>query len=301
MLRDFIRYLKIDYRFLLSFLIRCILARLITIFVLLNIFFILGRMYNKYFWNKLKDKWIVITGCTDGIGKEIAIQLAKRKFKLCLLARNKDKLNELANSLRDNENIKEIVFDLNNDVPQDLFDDLPEIGLLINNAGVSLDFPDFFEDSNVKEIIKINVLTTSLLTKLAIKKMKKGNVIFVSSILAENTAPLLSAYSASKAYIKHLSESLSYENNVHSEVVFPGYVCTKMSKIRKPSLFVPSAKDFAASLIKTIGFSRVTIPYYPHLLINFVYTSIPSWVFGNVLIRKLLNVRKIALKKKKSS
>lgn len=281
------------------------MTKLALEFIYLNISFICGRMYNKYFWKKVKSNWIVITGCTDGIGKEIALQLSQQNYKLCLLARNQDKLTELTNQIKKSEftksEIKEIIFDFKNEVPENLFDDLEEISLLINNAGISSDFPNYFEESNVLQILTTNVLTTSVLTKLAMKKMKKGSIIFVSSILAENTAPLLACYSASKAFVKHLSQSLYFEKKHHSEVIFPGYVCSKMSKIRKESFFVPSASRFASSVIKTIGFSCVTVPYYPHLLINFVYKNVFSGLFGTVFLRKLLVVRNIALKKKKQN
>lgn len=294
-------YTGIDLKFILKLLfIHYYLTRLCLEFLFLNLFFICGRIYNKTFWKKVEGKWIVITGCTDGIGKEIALQLNKPKNKLCLVARNESKLNDLADSLSNCE-IKKICFDFKNEVTDNLFDDLDEIGLLINNAGISSDFPNFYEESNVKEIIQTNVLTTANLTKLAIKKMNNGSIIFVSSILAENTAPLLSCYSASKAFIKHLSESIYFEGKNHAEVVFPGYVCSKMSKIRKESFFIPSSGKFANALLKTIGFSRYTVPYYPHLLINFFYKNMPMWLFGNVMLRKLLFVRNLALRKKKTN
>lgn len=271
-----------------------------------NLFlFIAAAFSNKSMWRKLKGKWIMITGATDGIGREIVNVLAERGHKLVLVGRNPKKLAEIQSEIKEKvADIRLIECDYSKDIDTSVFDEL-EIGLLINNIGVSSDHPVYLNEDTAENIIKVNLLGTVTVTKSIVTRMidkKFGYIVNIGSLLAIFPSPLLSTYCAAKAFIKTWSESLYYEHknlNVHVECVLPGLVCTKMSKMKNPSLFVPSANTFARSLLSMIGLLRVVTPYFPHFVMANFMNLVPVSIFSNLLYLYLGNIRKFAMIKKK--
>jgi NADPH:quinone reductase-like Zn-dependent oxidoreductase len=92
------------------------------------------------------DGWAVVTGASDGIGKAFAIELARAGFKVALVARNKDKTQEVADEIKSNFKVetKVIVYDFNKTYTEETFieldkmmRDLGEISILVNNVGVA--------------------------------------------------------------------------------------------------------------------------------------------------------------------
>ena len=145
----------------------------------------------------------LITGASSGIGKDIAIELAKRNYDLVLVSRDIDKLNKVKEQIN-NVQVEVIPKDLS--VEQnciDLFEQLKnkKIDILINNAGFGL-FGEFADVSLEKELsmIKTNIIAMHILTKLFLQKMKKENsgyILNVASIAGFMPGPLMSAYYAS--------------------------------------------------------------------------------------------------------
>lgn len=134
---------------------------------------------------------------------------------------------------------------------------------------------------------------------------KKGLILNLSSFSAAYPMPLLAAYGSSKAYVDHLSRALSAEyanKNIVIQSILPAYVSTKMSKIRKASLMVPTPKDYVAAQMKTVGFENRTYGYWPHKAQAFILDSIIYPLFGSDAISKitfnsLKSVRERAYKK----
>ena len=152
----------------------------------------------------------LVTGASSGIGKDIAIELSKRGYELILVARNKEKLEEVAKKL--NTKNKIIIKDLSN-VQNciDLYEETKneDIDILVNNAGFGT-HGKFTETELDKEINMINTNITALhiLTKLFLKDMvkkDKGHILNVASMAAFAPGPLMSAYYASKSYVYRLS------------------------------------------------------------------------------------------------
>lgn len=262
---------------------------------------IIARFMNYKVWNKLNDKFIIITGATDGIGKEIAILLAKKNKNLILFGRNENKMNLLIENIK-KYNIKYYKILKDFSVEQN-FNDLPQvpIGMLINNAGMSQEFPEFLEDEkNATKIIMINNLNLVKLTQKVLKIMKSDSyLINIGSTVSEFPCPLLSVYSASKAFVKQFSESLKEENlskNIFTIHFSPNFVSTKMSRV-KPSFFVPTAQVYANCLVNSIWQNNV-VPFFPHLLQNTFLFFVPNRIIGIAMLHRGLMIRKKALDKK---
>jgi len=181
----------------------------------------------------------LITGASSGIGKDFAKILAKKGYNLVLVARDKEKLNELKNEL--NTNVKIVNMDLSYiDNCKKLHTENPDIDLLINNAGFG-DCGNFTHTSLDKEINMINTNITAyhILTKLYLidmKKINKGHILNVASIAGFMPGPLMSTYYATKSYIVRLSEGIREElnrekSNVKISILCPGPVNTNFTKV----------------------------------------------------------------------
>ena len=207
----------------------------------------------------------LITGASSGIGKDIAIELAKRNYDLVLVSRDIDKLNKVKEQIK---NVKVQVVSKDLSVEQnciDLYDQLnnEKIDILINNAGFGL-FGDFSDTPLEKELrmIKTNITATHILTKLFLQKMKKENsgyILNVASIAGFMPGPLMSAYYASKAYVVRLTQAIREElkkekSRVKVGILCPGPVETNFNNVAgvKFSLQALSSRYVAKYTVKKL-------------------------------------------------
>ena len=183
----------------------------------------------------------LITGASSGIGLDIAKYLATKKYELILVARSKDKLEKIQESLPTKVTI--IVADLSNEQKtKELYALIKKenIDILVNNAGFGL-YGDFTEtDLNRElEMIDTNIRAVHMLTKFVLKDMEKKNsgyILNVASCAAFVPGPLMSTYYATKAYVLRLSQALYYEQKkkktgVHISVLCPGPVDTNFNNV----------------------------------------------------------------------
>ncbi|MCI8273136.1 MAG: SDR family oxidoreductase [Clostridia bacterium] len=181
----------------------------------------------------------LITGASSGIGRDIAIELSKRKYELIIVARDAKKLEEVKQEL--NTNVKIICMDLSNiDNCKKLYEENKDIDILINNAGFG-DCGDFSKTSLEKEILMINtnIMAYHILTKLYLQKMKnenKGRILNVASIAGFMPGPLMATYYSTKSYIVRLSEAIREElkkdkSKVQISILCPGPVNTNFNKV----------------------------------------------------------------------
>eukprot|EP01026_Neomeris_dumetosa_P041343 TRINITY_DN34256_c0_g2_i3.p1 TRINITY_DN34256_c0_g2~~TRINITY_DN34256_c0_g2_i3.p1 ORF type:complete len:305 (-),score=26.55 TRINITY_DN34256_c0_g2_i3:217-1131(-) len=260
--------------------------------------------------------WAVVTGSTDGIGKAYAYELAKRGLNLCLVSRTEEKLTVICEELEQKYSIQtsHITVDLTQPSQQDweklaLFFTSKDVGLLINNAGLSYDHAEYLhhmEAERIKNIIEINNVSLTQLCRLALGAMeqrKKGCIVNISSGTATflSTCPLVEVYAASKQYVQHISNSLadSYAaKGIKVQVQSPAFVATKMSKIRRTSLWTPSPEAYVKAAIRHIGYESDAIPYWTHALQGFVLQHVPRVVLAKVIFQMHADLRKRAYKKK---
>ncbi len=218
------------------------------------------------------EQYILITGASSGIGYEIAVQLAMEKYNLILVARNVEKLEDMANHFQRAYGIgtKYFIKDLSKvQNAIDLFDEVVSQNLvvthLVNNAGFG-DYGSFLETSMEKEIDMINLNVTSLvvLTKLFAKDMaerQSGRIMNVASLLSFIPLPYYSIYSATKSFVLAFSETIAAElegTGVVVTTLCPGTVETpfhtdEMRKTNAMNANKPmSAKEVAKAGVKLL-------------------------------------------------
>lgn len=158
----------------------------------------------------------LITGASSGIGYEMAKYLNKQGYGLILVARDKEKLQNMSQELTGD--IKIIVADLSNEAKLKEIYILcknESIDVLINNAGFGM-FGNFDTTDLTKEIemINLNIKAVHILTKLFLKDMKKRNsgyILNVASSAAFGPGPLMTTYYSTKAYVLRLTTSIYEE------------------------------------------------------------------------------------------
>jgi uncharacterized protein len=167
--------------------------------------------------------YALITGASKGIGKEIAVSLAKRKFNLLLVARSENLLVEVANDLRAKYGV-EVFYNAIDLSSADAAEDIItwcnkggyDIGALVNNAGYGLNGP--FEKLSLDDQLNmmwLNMSTLVQLTHLALPLLKKHSgksyILNIASTAAYQAVPYLTVYSATKAFVLSFSRGLRQE------------------------------------------------------------------------------------------
>ncbi|MGI9517457.1 MAG: SDR family oxidoreductase [Pirellulaceae bacterium] len=163
----------------------------------------------------------IITGCSSGIGRQLALQMADRGCRLVINARREEKLIELAAQVRDQGGEAVIVAGDVTDpaVRQQMVEtaerEFDGLDILVNNAGIGAlgPFADADED-RLRRVMEVNFFAPAELTRLAIPVLEKGErpiVVNISSVLAHRAVPLKSEYCASKFALHGLSDAIRSE------------------------------------------------------------------------------------------
>ncbi|HJU38764.1 MAG TPA: SDR family oxidoreductase [Tahibacter sp.] len=182
----------------------------------------------------------LVTGASSGIGAIYADRLARRGHDLVLVARNRERLEALAQRLRAStgRKVDVLVADLADRadlarVEARLADDT-SIAVLVNNAGIGLNGPLVDTPfARVEPMIDLNITALTRLTYAAVPGMVargRGTVVNIASIVAIAPELLNGVYGASKAYVLALSQSLAHEiagKGVRVQAVLPGATATE--------------------------------------------------------------------------
>lgn len=296
---------------------------------------ILGN-YNKNLqvYNN-KDKtykyYAVVTGCTDGIGLEYTHQLASKGYNVILLSRTQEKLQALSEELKgkyEQGNFPIYVLNCQN-VSEDETAKLANfvknypVTVLVNNVGLSHAIPVPFLETTQEEwrsIININCVATLAITQSVIPTIKKtvgadpklrGLILTMGSFGALFPSPLLATYSGSKAFLQNWSMAMNREllkYKIDTNLVLSYLVTSKMSKIRRSSMLIPTPKQFVKSVFTNLNnhggalerYATCT-PYWSHAIYHFVVQELFGCYNGMVNLINFkfhLSIRQRALKKK---
>ena len=186
----------------------------------------------------LKKKNIIITGATGGIGNSIIEKLDKLGANILASGTKISKLEELKNKYK---NIKTFMFDISQSEKIEEFidnatKDLGGLDCIVNNAGITQDNLTIrMSLEEWKKVIDINLTSTFLMSKFAIKKMlknKKGKIINITSVVGHTGNLGQANYTASKAGIVAMSKSLAIEygkKNINVNCISPGFIKTAMT------------------------------------------------------------------------
>lgn len=295
--------------------------------VLLDVFVLPSTKLDKY--GAKKGWWAVVTGASDGIGKEFSQQLAAKGFNVLLVSRTKAKLDALAEEIETKYRVQTSVlaFDASKDEEVDYeslkaaVSSIP-VSLLVNNVGQSHSIPVPFvetSDKELRDIITVNNITTLKVTQIVTPfisktvgqvKNSRGLILTMGSFAALVPTPLLATYAGSKAFLQAWSSALAGEllsQNIDVQLVNSYLVASAMSKVRRSSSSIPSPKAFVSSVLGSVcrrsGAQEryaTSTPYWAHAIMHFaiettvgVYSRIANKV--NLSIHK--SIRQRALKK----
>ena len=185
-----------------------------------------------------KNKKILVTGASGGIGREIVKKFISLEGTVVATGTNLERLDLLK---KDFPNVNVVKFDISEhskieEFIDNVFTQLSGLDILINNAGTNMvNLSLRMKDEEWQKVIDINLTSTFLLSKYAIKKMLKnkyGRIVNISSVVGHTGNLGQSNYAASKAGIVGMTKSLAIEyakKNITLNCVSPGFIQSKMT------------------------------------------------------------------------
>ena len=189
--------------------------------------------------NDLKDKNIIVTGASGGIGNSIVKKLNESGANILASGTRIEKLEELK---REFKNINTLKFDISQSekIEEFIENATQELGgsldCIVNNAGITQDnLAIRMSLDEWKKVIDINLTSTFLMSKFAIKKMlknKSGKIVNITSVVGHTGNLGQANYTASKAGIVAMSKSLAIEyakKNINVNCISPGFIKTAMT------------------------------------------------------------------------
>jgi len=299
-----------------------IIGALLIIWQVLKVFRVLLSVLGFLFYSsgnlKKYGEWVVVTGATDGIGLGYARQFAKRKFNLVLISRSEEKLKKTAEELATafKVEVRTVAADFSS-TDNAIYTKIAEgikglnIGILVNNVGISYPHAQYInevDDLLVTQLININIYALTKMTKLVLPSLiekKKGIIINVGSAagLIPTGDPLYAVYSGTKAYVDFFSRSLNIELKKKGIIVenhVPYFVVSKLSKIKRPNITVPTENAYASAAVRKIGYGATVVPYWAHALQHWIIMSVPVWIVSWYVWGHHLAIYKKAMSKKKA-
>lgn len=238
----------------------------------------------------------VVTGASSGIGRQVAILLARRGFRLTLIARRSDRLNRLVTELGPAANATTMVADLaDTDATAAAADRLAagaSVDVLVNAAGFGLCLP-FLEhaDSLDRRLMQVHYFAPVALIRALLPGMlarRHGHVINVASIAAKIGPWGHGAYAASKSALVALTQSLASEHldsGVHFSCVNPGIVRTEFfdhesftsmaDTVRRRGI---SSTEAARRIVSLLDRPRLELCVPRHYrVLDWLYALSPTW------------------------
>jgi len=237
---------------------------------------------------RFQDKVAIVTGAAQGIGREIALSLAKEKAKVVIFDLNEEGLRETEKELSlyseciycivdvtDSKQIEEAI--------NKIIDKFSKIDILINNAGITKDNLTLrLSENDWNTVIAVNLKGAFLCSRLCLKymiKQRRGKIVNLSSIIGIVGNAGQANYSASKAGLIGLTKSLAKEvgsRNVCVNAVAPGYIQTKMTQSLPDKV--------KEKMLERIPLNRFGTPHDVSSAVLFFASEGSSYVTGQVLV-----------------
>jgi len=246
----------------------------------------------------------LVTGASSGIGRAIAVRLAAGGSDLVVVARRRERLEELARELESAHGVKVevLVADVTDPVQLATVEarlraGAPPVDLLVNNAGLGAqgDFADIALEWQESQI-RLNVLAPVRLSHAALESMLNrggGGILNVSSIAGLQPMPHLATYAATKAYLSSFSHALHEEvrgRGVTVTALLPGFTRTEfheaagMSRSMVPGPAWMSADTVARAGLRAVGRGRAQcVPGLGYRVVGAVSAATPWWVSRRIL------------------
>ena len=232
----------------------------------------------------LENKKIIVTGASGGIGNSIIEKLSEKGATILASGTRVEKLEELKSKFN---KIKTLKFDISqNDKIEEFIEnaakELNGLDCIVNNAGVTQDnLAIRMSIQEWKKVIDINLTSTFLLSKFAIKKMlknKSGKIVNITSVVGHTGNLGQANYTASKAGIIAMSKSLSLEyakKNININCISPGFIKTAMTdKIDE---------KFKEAIISKIPSARLGEANDIANAVLFLTSNLSDYIYGETL------------------
>ncbi|XP_059618408.1 inactive hydroxysteroid dehydrogenase-like protein 1 [Phlebotomus argentipes] len=241
--------------------------------------------------------WAVITGSTDGIGKQYARELASRGINVVLISRTEKKLVEVANEIEQDFHVKTKWIAADFSQGRDIYPRIEEelrgipVGILVNNVGRMYDGPDSIghvPEDLLWDMVNINCGAVTMMTRLLLSGMverRKGAIVNISSGSELQPMPYMAVYGATKAYVRNFTLAIRNElapYGITVQLVSPMFVVTKMNqyseRLMTSNIMIPDVKMYTRSMIFTLGKSDQTTGYWSHAVQYAFMKMVPEWV-----------------------
>ena len=234
---------------------------------------------------QLNKKNIIVTGASGGIGNAIVEKLYEQGGNVLATGTREEKLQELKDKFK---NIKTLKFDISNHdkIEEFMNNATDELGgsldCIVNNAGITKDNLTIrMSMDEWSKVIDINLTSTFLMSKFAIKKMlknKAGKIINITSVVGHTGNVGQANYTASKAGIVAMSKSLAIEyakKNINVNCISPGFISTAMTDAID--------EKFKESIISKIPANRLGKPEDIANAVLFLASSGSDYINGETL------------------
>ena len=238
----------------------------------------------------------LITGASSGIGKEMAIYLSEQGIDLVLVAKEKDKLEEVKKEIETKAEVICVdLADAQNCI--DLYKRVGDIDILINNAGFgttgSFTETDFITELNM---ISTNVCAVHTLTKLYLHEMKKKNsgyILNVASIAGFMPGPQMATYHATKAYVLNLTQSIYEELNqegydISISALCPGPIKTpfiEKANVKFKTRLMTARYVARYAIDKMFEGKYMIIPGGNNKIIRILSKIVPDKIIGKIIYK----------------
>ena len=235
--------------------------------------------------SSLKDKNIIVTGASGGIGNSIVERLNRNGANVLATGTRIEKLEELKKKF---DNIKILKFDISqhDKIEEFIENATKELGgsldCIINNAGITKDNLTIrMSLEEWSKVINVNLTSTFLMCKYSIKKMlknKSGKIINITSVVGHTGNVGQANYTASKAGIVAMSKSLAIEyakKNINVNCISPGFISTAMTD--------QIDEKFKETIIAKIPSNRLGKPEDIANAVNFLSSDQSNYINGETL------------------
>ncbi|EER88284.1 hypothetical protein BDA96_10G154800 [Sorghum bicolor] len=263
--------------------------------------------------------WAVVTGPTSGIGRSVALELARRGLNLVLLDLDAGNLEETSDVVvsRHGVETKTVVFDLSlvgttqgDESMRQLRAAIEglDVGVLVNNAGVSRPSMVYLHEADVEELVRmarVNLWGLTEVTAAVLPGMlerRRGAIVNMGSASSEAipSFPLNTIYAATKRYVAMFSRSLHVEyrsKGIDVQCQAPFFVATRMvgSAVRDKWLspLVPTPDDYARAATRWIGHGPLCTPTLGHQLLWCLAGILPDVAHDWLRLREHLRLRAV--------
>lgn len=252
----------------------------------------------------------LVTGASSGIGAVFARQLAGRGYGLILVARRRDRLEELARSLGGSCEVVEADLATEDGAArvEERIRAVDNLGLLVNNAGFGT--RGRFVDVDVasqEQMHRLHVIATMRLAHAALPGMVargRGAIINVSSVAAFWQTPGSVSYCATKCWMNSFTEGLALElkvagSPVKMQALCPGYTLSEFHDVaqldrkRIPASLWMSAEDVVSESLAGLDRGKlIVVPGWRYKVAVFMLRHAPKWLIGPVALRQQARVRR---------